>query len=85
MAKMIGLAMLFLSLTGAASASVSSSSCQPIYILWWEFNFCPTQPPNQGNPTAAPEIDPAAALSGMTLALGGLAVLRGRRLKNSNQ
>ena len=28
---------------------------------------------------AAPEIDPAGMLSGLTLLLGGLAVLRGRR------
>jgi hypothetical protein len=31
---------------------------------------------------AAPEIDPASMLTGLTLALGGLAVLRGRRLKD---
>jgi hypothetical protein len=29
--------------------------------------------------TAAPEIDPASALSALTLLLGSLAVLRGRR------
>ena len=34
-------------------------------------------------PTAvlAPEIDPASALSGLTLLLGSLAVVRGRRAK----
>jgi hypothetical protein len=32
-------------------------------------------------PTAAPEIDPAGALSGLTLLLGGLAVVRGWRRK----
>ena len=32
-------------------------------------------------PVGAPEIDPASAISGMTLLLGGLAVLRGRRAK----
>lgn len=31
---------------------------------------------------ATPEIDPASAASGLTLLLGGLAVLRGRRLKS---
>jgi hypothetical protein len=31
------------------------------------------------HPTAAPEIDPAGALSAFTLLAGGLAVLRGRR------
>jgi hypothetical protein len=29
----------------------------------------------------APEIDPASAMAGMTMLLGGLAVLRGRRTK----
>jgi hypothetical protein len=29
----------------------------------------------------APEIDPASAMSGLTLLLGGLAVVRGRRVK----
>lgn len=32
---------------------------------------------------AAPEIDPASAMSGLTLLVGGLAVLRGRSLKKS--
>ena len=32
-------------------------------------------------PVGAPEIDPASAISGVTLLLGGLAVLRGRRTK----
>jgi hypothetical protein len=31
-------------------------------------------------PLLAPEIDPASALSGLTLLLGGLAVVRGRRV-----
>ena len=31
------------------------------------------------SPTAAPEIDPASALSAFTLLAGGLAVIRGRR------
>jgi hypothetical protein len=34
-----------------------------------------------GGVTAAPEIDPAGALSGFTLLAGGLVVLRGRRIK----
>jgi hypothetical protein len=32
-------------------------------------------------PLRAPEIDPASALSGLTLLLGGLAILRGRRAR----
>jgi len=31
---------------------------------------------------AAPEIDPSSAVSGLTLLLGGLTVLRGRMAKN---
>jgi hypothetical protein len=34
---------------------------------------------HQSGVTSAPEIDPAGVLSGMTLLLGGLAVVRGRR------
>ena len=34
---------------------------------------------NVSGAKAAPEIDPASAASGLTLLLGGLAVLRGRR------
>jgi hypothetical protein len=32
-------------------------------------------------PLKAPEIDPASALSALTLLLGGLAVVRGRRVR----
>jgi hypothetical protein len=35
--------------------------------------------PSPPHPLAAPEIDPAGALSAFTLLAGGLAVLRGRR------
>jgi len=35
-----------------------------------------------GHKVAAPEIDPNGAISGLTLLLGGLAVLRGRNLKH---
>ena len=35
--------------------------------------------PSKPHTTAAPEIDPAGALSALTLLAGGLAVLRGRR------
>ena len=32
-------------------------------------------------PTAAPEIDPGTALSGLTMLAGGLAVIRGRKAR----
>ena len=35
----------------------------------------------QNTPTAAPEIDPGTALSGLTLLAGGLAVIRGRKVR----
>jgi hypothetical protein len=50
--KILGVALLLMSVCGVASASVVAS---------------------------APEIDPASAMSGLTLLLGGLAVIRGRR------
>lgn len=33
----------------------------------------------------APEVDPTAAFAGLALALGGLAVLRGRRVKSTEK
>jgi hypothetical protein len=36
---------------------------------------------NWSHPTAAPEIDPASAMSAFTLLSGGLVMLRGRRAK----
>jgi LPXTG-motif cell wall-anchored protein len=45
--------------------------------------FCQAGP-NQG-PVSAPEIDPASAMAGLTMLAGGLAVLRGRRKKISNE
>jgi hypothetical protein len=33
------------------------------------------------DPVSAPEIDPASAISGLSLLIGGLAVVRGRRGK----
>jgi hypothetical protein len=35
--------------------------------------------------TAAPEIDPATAMGGLTLLVGGLAVLRDRRKNNKDK
>ncbi len=45
----------------------------------WGDGGCDRRGDGGGIVTAAPEIDPASALAGLTLALGGLAVLRGRR------
>jgi hypothetical protein len=87
--KKLGLAVLLLSLSGAASAGGTSTSCQPIWFFGVNLNFwCSAPPPpgqGSGGPAVAPEIDPASALSGLTLALGGLAVLRARRFKLPKQ
>ena len=39
----------------------------------------PWHEPHPGHTVAAPEIDPASVLSGLTLLVGTLAALRGRR------
>jgi hypothetical protein len=75
---------LLATLSGVASASVGADSCKTEWFLWFSWQVCT---PTGGNPgsgaTAAPEIDPASAMAGLTLALGGLTVLRGRRSKSS--
>lgn len=77
MGKKIGLTVLLAALSGVASAA--PSSCKPIVIFGWTIGQTCTSPGKP--PVAAPEVDPASALTGLTLALGGLAVLRGRRFK----
>ena len=74
------LAVLFLSLgaTTAAHAGGTNPLCTLLPFLCGPST--PT-PPSHGNPTAAPEIDPASAISGLMLLSGGLVVLRGRRRK----
>jgi hypothetical protein len=79
MGKKIGLAVLLAALSGVASAG---ESCRSIQILWITIPICTPTGGKGSDPVAAPEIDPASMLTGLTLALGGLAVLRGRRLKD---
>jgi len=45
----------------------------------FEFEVCTNTP--SPNPVRAPEIDAASAVAGLSLMIGGLAVLRGRRSK----
>ena len=45
-------------------------------LVAFEYDHSHPKPPH---PMAAPEIDPAGAMSAFTLLAGGLAVLRGRR------
>jgi hypothetical protein len=75
MTRFLSLAMVFVGLmvvTGTASALVVIEG--PPHF-WGP-------PPHF--PIAAPEIDPASAFAGLTLLAGGLAVLRGRRSRKSD-
>jgi hypothetical protein len=72
--RKISLALALMTMAGVASAK-DSDKC--LHLLW--FDFCP--PSEKQEPVKAPEIDPSSAMAGLTLMLGGLAVLRGRRGK----
>jgi hypothetical protein len=72
--RKISLAVVLMSVAGFASAGTGSNCKQ---VLW--FTVCgPSGPAAQ-----APEIDPASAMTGLTMLAGGLTVLRGRRRKAS--
>jgi hypothetical protein len=72
-AKAIGILALSAGLTTAAFAGQWTASAHT--------GFGVSQHIFAAAPASAPEIDPAGALSGLTLLLGGLAVVRGRRVK----
>jgi hypothetical protein len=75
MSKLV--AILVLSLGASTSALAGSSQfCLPGIL-----SFICVPGSGGGKPVAAPEIDPASAMSGVSLLIGGLAVLRGRRKK----
>jgi LPXTG-motif cell wall-anchored protein len=79
MVRKIGLGILLAAIATTASAS-PNQNCK----VEWIFGFIPIKfcTPNGGpTPVAAPEIDPASAVAGLTLMAGGLAVLVGRRRK----
>jgi LPXTG-motif cell wall-anchored protein len=78
--RKISLALVLASMAGMASASNAGSGDKCFTIAW--FTFCS---PEQPAPVKAPEIDPASAMAGLTMLAGGLAVLRGRRRKNSQE
>jgi hypothetical protein len=83
MVRKFALAILLTTVAGVASATSSSGvSCTTHYFLGFiPYEVCTTTPPPK--PVAAPEIDAASAVAGLTLMIGGLAVLRGRRSKVS--
>jgi len=78
MRKQIALSLVLMSVAGVASAGPSADTnplCEIFHI------FCPA--PVKSEPLKAPEMDPSSAIAAMTLLVGGLAVLRGRRFKKS--
>jgi hypothetical protein len=82
MVRKIALAIL---LTAAAGIASANSSTGVVCTTHWFLGIIPyevcTKTPSP-TPVAAPEIDAASAVAGLTLMVGGLAVLRGRRNKS---
>ena len=74
MSKFIGMAVLALAAASVAQAGDFNRSAKDLVNV--NRHFIPNTPS-----VAAPEIDPASALGGLTLLAGGLAVIRGRRTK----
>jgi hypothetical protein len=73
MRKMLGLAVLGVAFAGAASAGQWDRHDGYTNKISWRADTVAV--------TSAPEIDPASALSALTLLVGGIAVMRGRRNK----
>jgi hypothetical protein len=80
--RKISLALVLMTVAGVASAS-NGGSQQCFQILPWLPAIC--FPSSSPSPVAAPEIDPASAMAGLTMLAGGLAVLRGRRRIKSKE
>ncbi len=76
--KQVALAIALMSVAGAASAAPGTN---PLCV-WLPF-LCAA--PVKPSPLTAPEIDPSSAIAAMSLLVGGLAVLRGRRSKATEE
>jgi hypothetical protein len=68
-----------LSLLTVTSANAMSHRPHWTYSTANDTSHSSTSADDPSSPAAAPEIDPASALSGLTLLAGGLAVIRARR------
>jgi hypothetical protein len=81
MVRKLGLAILLATVAGVASATPPGVSCTTEYF-WGIFPYevC-TVDPSHKHVVAAPEIDSASAVAGLTFMVAGLALLRGRRSK----
>lgn len=85
MVRKIVLGVLLTGIACSASATPPSGgfTCTKEHFWIWTYESCVV---NKFSPTvvAAPEIDPASAVAGLTLMIGGLLVFRGRRSKSVN-
>ncbi len=80
MVRKLALAIVLTTAAGIASATVSTVTCTTHWFLGiFPYEVCTHNPPPK--PVAAPEIDASSAIAGLTLVMGGLAVLRGRHRK----
>ena len=81
MVRKLALAIMLASVAGAASAVPAPGGyvCTKESFWFWTWESCE----KHGKLVVAPEIDPASAMGGLTLMVGGLLVLRGRRTKIS--
>jgi hypothetical protein len=81
MLRKFALAILLATAAGSASAIPPGVTCTTHYF-WGIFPYevC-TNNPSPPKSVAAPEIDAASAAAGLTLMIGALMVLRGRRSK----
>ena len=81
MVRKLALAIVLTTAAGIASASTPPGvTCTIHYFLGFiPYEVCTNNPPP--NPVKAPEIDAASAVAALTLTIGALAVLRGRRSK----
>jgi hypothetical protein len=80
MVRKLALAIVLTTAAGIASATPPNVTCTTHYFLGFiPYEVCTNNPPP--NPVKAPEIDAASAVAALTLTIGALAVLRGRRSK----
>jgi hypothetical protein len=84
MIRKFALTVVLTAVAGVASATPPGLTCHTEYFLGLSFlpyEVCSTPDPSHKHSVAAPEIDAASAVAGLTFMMGGLAMLRGRRSK----
>jgi hypothetical protein len=81
MVRKLALAIVLTTAAGIASATAPGVTCTTRYFLgFFPYEVCTVAPPPK-HVVGAPEISAASAVAGLTLVIGALAVLRGRRSK----